>query len=44
MIENALELADKYIDFQTIVSICELNEDYTLLRKFLDKFSHKASG
>jgi hypothetical protein len=41
MIENALDLANRYVSFQTLVHVCEINEDYELLKKCLDKFSNK---
>ena len=37
-IENAMKLAEKYVDFTTLVLICELKSDTDLLESYLDKF------
>ncbi len=38
-IDTAIRLAEKYVDFHTLVSICELKQDHDLLISYLDKFS-----
>lgn len=38
-IENAMKLAEKYVDFTTLVLICELKSDTDLLESYLDKFN-----
>lgn len=40
-IETALNLAEKYVDFNTLVTVCEIKNDFELLETYLDKFSHK---
>jgi nuclear pore complex protein Nup133 len=39
-IENAMKLAEKYVDFATLVTICELKSDTDLLETYLDKFAN----
>lgn len=39
-IENAMKLAEKYVDFSTLVSICEIKSDTELLATYLDKFKN----
>ena len=38
-VENAMKLAEKYVDFATLVAICELRSDTDLLETYLDKFA-----
>lgn len=40
-IETAMKLAERYVDFSTLVSICELKSDSELLASYLDKFTNK---
>ena len=39
-IENAMKLAEKYVDFTTLVTICEQKSDTDLLETYLDKFAN----
>ncbi|CAF0843528.1 unnamed protein product [Brachionus calyciflorus] len=39
-IDNALKLAEQYVDFSTLTSICEMRNDSDLLANYLDKFSN----
>jgi hypothetical protein len=43
-IDNAMKLAEKYVDFSTLVSICEIKSDADLLASLLDKFSNTVSA
>jgi hypothetical protein len=36
-----MKLAEKYVDFNTLITVCELKNDFELLESFLDKFSHR---
>lgn len=38
--ENAMKLAEKYVDFSTLVTVCEIRSDADLLAAFLDKFNN----
>jgi nuclear pore complex protein Nup133 len=37
--ETAMKLAEKYVDFSTLVTICEQRSDTELLQTYLDKFA-----
>lgn len=37
-VDNAMKLAEQYIDFATLVTICEIRSDTDLLDTYLDKF------
>jgi hypothetical protein len=37
-IDNAMKLAEKYVDFNTLVVLCEIKSDNDLLESYLDKF------
>jgi hypothetical protein len=38
-----MKLAERYVDFSTLVSICELKSDSELLNSYLDKFQNTVS-
>jgi hypothetical protein len=39
-VENAMKLAEQYVDFNTLVSVCEIKSDTELLESYLDKFAN----
>ena len=39
-IDMAIKLAEQYVDFNSLVTICELKNDLNMLESFLDKFVH----
>ena len=39
-VETAMKLAEKYVDFATLVIICEMRADTDLLESYLDKFAN----
>ena len=39
--DNALKLAEKYVDYHTLVSVCEMTNNCDLLETYLDKFADK---
>ncbi len=38
--DNAMKLAEQYVDFNTLVNICEIKSDPDLLVTYLDRFSN----
>ena len=38
-VDDAMKLAEQYVDFSTLVTICEIRSDTNLLETYLDKFS-----
>ena len=37
-IDSAMKLAEKYVDFNTLVVLCGIENDSDLLENYLDKF------
>jgi nuclear pore complex protein Nup133 len=38
-IENAIKLSEQYVDFHTLVYVCELKSDVDLLESYLDRYA-----
>jgi hypothetical protein len=38
-VETAIRLAEKYVDYNILVSICEARNDHAMLESYLDKFT-----
>ena len=39
-IENAIKLSEQYVDFHTLVYVCELKSDADLLESYLDRYAN----